>query len=141
MTIGRCFAVYCVGAATALLLDLVWLGVVAQRFYQQQIGYLLRSDVRWVPAVLFYLIYIAALGVIVVWPAVERASVGRAVALGAFFGLAAYAAYDLTSLALIKDYPTVAALVDLVWGTSLSAVVSAVMYFAARAFLAPHGGA
>jgi uncharacterized membrane protein len=141
MTVGRFFAVYCVGAATALLLDLVWLGVVAQRFYQQQIGYLLRSDVRWVPAVLFYLIYIAALGVIVVWPAVERASVGRAVALGAFFGLAAYAAYDLTSLALIKDYPTVAALVDLVWGTSLSAVVSAVMYFAARAFLAPHGGA
>ncbi len=141
MTIGRFIAVYAVGAASALLLDLVWLGLVAQRFYQQHIGYLLRSDVRWVPAVLFYLIYVAALGVIVVWPAVEKASVARAVALGAFFGLAAYAAYDLTSLALIKDYPTVVALVDLAWGTCLSAVVSAVMYFAARGFLASNGGA
>lgn len=140
MTIGRLFAVYCVGAATALLLDLIWLGVVAQRFYQQQIGYLLRSDVRWIPAILFYLIYVAALGVIVVWPAVERASLGRAVALGALFGLAAYAAYDLTSLALIKDYPTAAALVDLIWGTSLSAVISAAMYLAARGFLASPGG-
>lgn len=140
MTIGRIVAVYCAGVASALFLDLVWLGVVAQRFYEQQIGFLLRSDVRWVPAVVFYLIYVAALGVLVVRPAVERASVGRAIALGALLGLAAYAAYDLTSLAMVKDYPTMAALVDLAWGTVLSAGVSVVMYFAARGFLASPGG-
>jgi uncharacterized membrane protein len=75
---------------------------------------------------------VAALIVIVVIPAVEKQSLGRAVLLGAFFGLAAYAAYDLTSLALIKDYPMVAAVVDLAWGTILSAVVSGAAYAVAH---------
>jgi uncharacterized membrane protein len=112
-------------------LDLLWLGVVARGFYQRQLGHLMRPDVRWAPAVLFYLIYVAALVVIVVIPAVEKQSPWRAVLLGGFFGLAAYAAYDLTSLALIKDYPMVAAVVDLAWGTVLSAVVSGTVYAAA----------
>jgi uncharacterized membrane protein len=132
MTMLQFLKLYGVGAVVCFGLDLVWLGVVARGFYQRHLGYLMRPEVRWVPGVLFYLIYVAALVVIVVAPAVERQSLLRAVALGAFFGLAAYAAYDLTSLALIRDYPPVAALVDLAWGTTLSAVVSGVVYAAAQ---------
>jgi uncharacterized membrane protein len=128
MTILQFVKIYAVGALVCFALDLVWLGVVARGFYVRELGYLMRPDVRWVPAILFYLIYVAALTVIVVIPAVEKQSLGRAVLLGAFFGLAAYAAYDLTSLALIKDYPMVAAVVDLAWGTILSAVVSGAAY-------------
>lgn len=124
---------YGVGVVVCFGLDLVWLGVVARDFMQRQIGYLLRPDIQWVPAVLFYLIYVAALIVFVVAPALERESAGRALLLGAFFGLAAYAAYDLTALALIRDYPMKAALVDLAWGTSLSALVSSAVYAAGRA--------
>ena len=133
MTVLQFLKLYGVGAVVCFGLDAVWLGVVARGFYQRHLGYLMRPDVRWVPAVLFYLLYVAALVVFVVWPAVERQSLVRAVALGAFFGLAAYAAYDLTSLALIRDYPLVAALVDLAWGATLSAVVSGVVYLVARA--------
>ena len=125
---------YGVGVVVCFGLDLVWLGVVARDFMQRQIGYLLRPDIQWVPAVLFYLIYVAALIVFVVAPALERESAGRALLLGAFFGLAAYAAYDLTALALIRDYPMKAALVDLAWGTSLSALVSSTVYAAGRAW-------
>ena len=132
MILGQVFfKLYCVGAVVCFGLDLLWLGVVARGFYQRQLGHLMRPDVRWLPAVLFYFIYVAALVVIVVIPAVEKQSPGRAVLLGGFFGLAAYAAYDLTSLALIKDYPMVAAVVDLAWGTVLSAVVSGTVYAAA----------
>lgn len=123
---------YGVGVVTCFLLDLVWLGVVARSFYQRHIGHLLRPEVQWLPAVLFYLIYVAALVVFVVQPALEKQSLTRAVLLGAFFGLAAYAAYDLTSLALIKDFPLIAAVVDLGWGMFLSAVVSGVAYVAGR---------
>ena len=130
MTMLQFLKAYGVGAVVCFGLDLVWLGVVARGFYQRQLGYLMRPDVRWVPAVLFYLLYVAALVVIVVAPSAEKQSLCRAVVLGAFFGLAAYAAYDLTSLALIKDYPLVAAVVDLVWGTILSATVSAAAYAA-----------
>jgi uncharacterized membrane protein len=123
---------YGVGLIVGLGLDLLWLGVVARTFYQRQIGHLLRPDVQWLPAVAFYLLYVAALVVFVVAPAVERQSLARALGFGAFFGLAAYAAYDLTSLALIRGFPLTAAVVDLAWGAFLSAAVSGAAYAALR---------
>lgn len=128
MTMLQFLKVYAVAAVVCFGLDLAWLGVLARGFYTSQLGHLMRPDVRWVPAVLFYLIYVAALVVIVVIPAVEKQSLGRAMLLGAFFGLAAYSAYDLTSLALIKDFPVLVAMVDLAWGTILSAAVSTAAY-------------
>lgn len=128
MTPVQFLKVYAVGAVVCFGLDLAWLGVIARGLYTSQLGHLMRPDVRWVPAVLFYLIYVAALIVIVVMPAVEKQSLGRAMLLGAFFGLAAYSAYDLTSLALIKDFPLMVAVVDLAWGTILSAAVSTAAY-------------
>ena len=134
MTIVQFLKLYAVGVGVCFGMDLLWLGVIARDFMQRQIGFLLRPDIQWLPAVLFYLIYVAALVVMVVLPALERESACRAVLLGAFFGLAAYAAYDLTALALIRDYPVKAALVDLAWGTSLSAIVSSAVYAAGRAW-------
>ena len=125
---------YGVGLAVLFGLDMIWLGVLARGFYQRQIGHLMRPDVQLIPAVLFYAIYVAALVVIVVMPALERKSLARAVGFGAFFGLAAYAAYDLTSLALIRDFPTAVAVVDLLWGTFLTAMVSAAVYASAGLF-------
>jgi uncharacterized membrane protein len=122
---------YGVAIVVCFGMDVVWLGVLAKDFYRDQIGHLMRPDVQWLPALLFYLIYVAALVVIVVAPSVERESFGRAIGYGAFFGLAAYAAFDLTSLALIRDFPLKAALVDLAWGSTLSATVCGAAYWAA----------
>ncbi|MDQ8165759.1 MAG: DUF2177 family protein [Gemmatimonadota bacterium] len=119
-------------AATMLALDLLWLGVIAKDFYARHMGTLLRPDVRWVPALLFYAVYLAAIIVFVVLPAAERKSLEWALGMGAFFGLAAYATYDLTSLALIRDFPLRVVLVDLAWGTALTAVVCGAGYLAAR---------
>jgi len=115
---------YGIGVATCFAIDLVWLGGIARGFYQRQLGHLLRPDVQWVPAVLFYLVYVAAIVVFVAAPAAERQSIGRALGYGAFFGLAAYAAFDLTSLALLREFPLAVALVDLAWGSLLTATVS-----------------
>jgi uncharacterized membrane protein len=125
---------YGAGVVVCFGLDLLWLGVVAKGFYQRQIGHLMRPDIQWVPGVLFYLIYVAALVVFVVQPALERQSLIRAAAMGAFFGLAAYAAFDLTCLALFKDFPVRAAIVDLVWGSALSATTCTAAFLAARAW-------
>ena len=123
---------YGVTGAVLFAADLVWLGVVAKDFYRRYLPTLLRPDVRWGPGLLFYLIYVAALVVFVVQPAIERKSLGRAVALGAFFGVTAYATYDLTSLALIRDFPTLVAVVDIAWGALLSAAVAGVGYAVGR---------
>jgi len=71
-----------------------------------------------------------AVVVLVVGPAVEQESLGRALATGALFGLAAYAAFDLTSLALVRDFPVKVAVVDLAWGIVLTATVSAAGFWA-----------
>ncbi len=134
MTTLAFLRMYAVGVVSCFAVDLVWLGVVARGFYQRQIGHLMRSDVQWAPAVVFYLVYVAALVVFVAAPAADRHSVGRAVAYGAFFGLAAYAAFDLTGLALLEGFPLRAALVDLAWGAFLSAVVSAAAVLGGRAW-------
>ncbi|MDA1082216.1 MAG: DUF2177 family protein [Gemmatimonadetes bacterium] len=117
--------------ATMFALDLLWLGVVAKGLYAREMGDLLRPDVKWVPALLFYFLYFAAVVVFVVLPAVENKSLARAIGFGAFFGLAAYATYDLTSLALIRDFPLTIVLVDLAWGMALTAAASAAGYAAA----------
>jgi uncharacterized membrane protein len=131
VTLGTHLKVYAACIVVFFALDLTWLGVVAKGFYNAQMGHLLRPDVQWGAALLFYLLYVAAIVVLCVAPAVEKQSLGRALALGAVFGLAAYAAFDLTSLAQLKDFPTRVVYVDLAWGTVLTASVSAAGYLAA----------
>ncbi len=113
-------------------LDMLWLGVVAKGFYGKYLGSLLRPDVKWVPALLFYSLYVVAVVVFVVLPAAERKSLARAMWLGAFFGLAAYGTYDLTSMALIRDFPLVVVVVDMIWGLTLTTVAATAGYLAIR---------
>ncbi len=126
---------YVVAVAAFLILDLIWLGFVARSFYQNQIGHLLRADVNWFAAFGFYLLFVVGIVLLVVGPAVERASLGRAIALGALFGLVTYAAYDLTNLATLEGFPITVALVDLVWGSVLCASVSTITYLASTRLL------
>ena len=115
-------------AVVFFAIDLVWIGVVASQFYGRHIGSLLAPQVRWVPAILFYLIFITGLLVFAVLPGLTAGSMIRTLAYGAFLGFLAYATFDLTCLALFKDFPTLVVVVDLCWGTCLSAIVSAAGY-------------
>lgn len=123
---------YAACTAVFFALDIAWLGFVAKAFYQRQMGHLLAEQTKWGAAIAFYLIYVAAIVVLCVLPAVEKQSAMRALALGAVFGLAAYAAFDLTSLALLKGFPGGVVPVDLAWGVVLTASVSLAGYHAAR---------
>lgn len=106
-------------------MDMVWLGVVAKKFYARHIGFLMKSNINWTAAILFYLLFLVGLVVFVISPAVERGSWMRTLFLGALFGLITYATYDLTNLATMKDWPLALTVVDLLWGTVLAASVSA----------------
>ena len=108
--------------------DMVWLGLAAKKFYAQHIGFLMKANVNWAAAILFYLLFIAGLVVFVITPALEKGSWVRALLLGALFGLITYATYDLTNLATIRDWPLVVTVVDLIWGTVLAASVSVATY-------------
>jgi len=126
---------YAVAIVAFFLIDLFWLGVVARSFYQAQMGHLMRTDVNWSAAIVFYLIFIVGIIVLAVWPAVEKQSLGHAVLLGALLGLVTYAAYDLTNLATLEGFPFKVVLVDMIWGTVLCATVSGITYVASTRML------
>ncbi len=135
MTLSVFFKLYAVALTTFLVLDLMWLGVIARSFYQAQIGHLMRPQVNWAAAVVFYLIFVAGIVILVVWPAIGRESLPQAFALGALFGLVTYAAYDLTNLATLEGFPPMVAVVDLLWGAVLCSAVSATTYLASTRLL------
>jgi len=126
--VGQFLKLFAIALPTFLAIDLVWLGIVARPFYRSQLGPLMREDVNWVAAFLFYGIFVAGIVILAVGPAVERESFSQAVILGAVMGLVAYAAYDLTNLATLNGFPTAMAIVDLIWGTVLTGTVSAITY-------------
>lgn len=116
---------YFVTLFSFLILDAIWLGLIAQPFYQAQIGFLMAENPNWAAAGVFYLIYVAGLVFFVVEPALHsRMALGQAALRGAFFGLVAYATYDLTNLATIEGWPLVVTLVDLAWGMLLGALTT-----------------
>ena len=83
MTLGTMVRVYFLSAVVCFGLDMLWLGVLARDFYQKQLATILRPDVQWAPAVGFYLLFVVAVMVFAVVPALERGSLGRAVWSGA----------------------------------------------------------
>ena len=116
-------------------LDMAWLTLVAKNFYAAQIGFLMKPDINWIAAVLFYLVFIVGLVLFVIMPALEKGSWVHALLFGALFGFISYATYDLTNLATLKDWPLLVTLVDLAWGSILSASVCVAAYFVANRIL------
>lgn len=126
---SKYLAGYAAVALTMLLLDLLWLGVVAKPLYQQGIGHLMAAQPKLSAAAVFYLLYAVGLMIFVVLP--NGATIGNdktvltTAGMGALFGFFCYATYDLSNLATLKDWPTSLALIDMVWGSALSAVCAA----------------
>ena len=125
---GTFFKLFAIALPTFLVIDLIWLGILARGFYQRQMGSLMRPEVNWAAALAFYGIFVVGIVVLAVWPAVQKEGFLQAILLGALLGLVAYAAYDLTNLATLQGFPSTMAMVDLVWGTLLTGTVSAVTY-------------
>lgn len=123
---------YAIALPVFFAIDMVWLGLVATNFYRGQIGSLMKTDINWTAAIIFYLLFIVGLVFFVITPAVEKGSWTYALLVGAFFGFITYATYDLTNLATLKDWPLLVTIVDLVWGAVLAASVSTVTYFIAH---------
>ncbi len=112
-------------------IDMLWLGIVAKGFYFKHVGALLRPDVNWTAAIIFYVIFIAGLIIFVIQPAVVNISWTHALLFGALFGFIAYATYDLTNLATLKDWSLLLSVVDMLWGATLAAAVSVVTFWIA----------
>lgn len=116
---------------TFLVIDLVWLVVVARSFYKKYLGDLLKPDVNWAAAISFYVLFMIGLIVFVIQPALDKQSWAHALVYGGLFGFMTYATYDLTNLATLRDWPAIVTYVDIVWGTVLASSICTITYFVA----------
>jgi uncharacterized membrane protein len=110
--------------AVFFAIDMVWLGLLARTFYRKHLGFLMAPNPNWLAAIIFYLLFIVGILVFVVLPGLESGSLRDTLLRAALFGLITYATYDLTNLATLKDWPVTVTVVDMIWGTVLSVMVS-----------------
>jgi uncharacterized membrane protein len=125
---------YGIAFLSFLVIDLVWLGFIANDLYRKYLGFIMRPSPNWTAAIIFYLLYLAGLVFFVINPAVMKGSWKFALFAGMFFGLITYATYDLTNLATLKNWPFLITVIDLVWGTTLGGLVSIITYLVVTKF-------
>ena len=123
---------YLIAFSVFLVIDLLWLGVIAKSFYFRHLEPFFAEKINWAAAFVFYMLFVAGILIFAVMPAVEKQSLQRAVIYGALFGFFTYATYDLTNLATLRNWPLIIVIVDILWGTVLCAAVATAGYLAAR---------
>ncbi len=124
--------------ATGLVLaiaDAIWLSMMSNILYRPLIGDLLLERFNFAPAIVFYLLYTAGIVVFAVSPAFVSGRWTTALASGAMLGFLCYATYDLTNQATLRGWSTIVTMVDIAWGTTLTAVAAALGYLGANAAL------
>lgn len=115
-----------------IAIDFVWLSLMADRLYRPVMGDMLLSEFKLAPAVLFYLLYAAGAVFLAVRPALATNSVVTAMLHGAVLGFTAYATYDLTNQATLKNWSPTLTIADIMWGTCLTATAAASALLIAR---------
>jgi uncharacterized membrane protein len=121
--VSRYLVMYLTTLAVLTALDFLFLGIVAKGFFVSEVGDML-GEIRPVPAVLFYLLYVV--GVLIFVSGSASATWPSTLVYGALFGLFCYATFDLTSLALLKHWTWPVAAVDVCWGATVTAIAATV---------------
>jgi uncharacterized membrane protein len=119
--VNRYAVLYLATLFVIIPLDFLFLGIVAKDFFTSQVGNML-GEIKLVPAILFYLLYVV--GIVIFVSGSPTATWQTTLLFGALFGLFCYATFDLTSLALLKNWSWVVAAVDVSWGAVVTAVSS-----------------
>lgn len=127
----RFLVAYSTVAMSFAAIDMVWLGIMAERLYRPALGEILRPEPNILPAVFFYLFYPLGLLAFAVLPACSEQSAIRALTSGAMFGCFTYATYDLTNQATLRNWSTTLTLADIGWGSLLAGISAYLGYLAA----------
>ncbi|MFN8278237.1 MAG: DUF2177 family protein [Chitinophagales bacterium] len=128
----RYLLLYLVALITLFVLDGLWLGLIAKKFNYEKLGFLLAEQPRWSAAIVFYLLYAAGILFFCTRAAIDAASLQTALLHGAALGLLCYGTFDLTCAALVKNWPLIFSVVDMIWGTVMTAMASTVLFYASK---------
>lgn len=122
-------SVYLAFFFSLIAVDLVWLLGIAKNLYRDEMGELMASEPKLIAGLAFYLLYALGASIFVIIPALSKQSWLYALQYGALFGLFCYMTYDLTNLAVIRNFPMRLAFVDIAWGSFVTALSASVAYW------------
>lgn len=117
-----------------LVLDALWLSRMGPSFYKPIMAESALEGFRIAPAAAFYFIYLVGVMIFAITPALNDGRWTTALTYGALFGFFAYATYDLTNQAVMKNWSTMLSVVDIGWGTILTGASATVGFLVANAF-------
>jgi uncharacterized membrane protein len=125
---------YAATAVAFIVIDLIWLGVIAKSFYRRELGDLIAQPFNLKAAAVFYLAYPLGVVFFATWPALSAGSAQQAALMGLLLGLFAYGTYDLTNLATLRNWSLKLSVADMVWGSVLTGISAWIGFLAARQF-------
>ncbi len=123
------FAIYLSFLVALIVIDLAWLLGVAKNLYRNEMGDLMASEPKLLAGLAFYLLYALGVCIFVIVPALSKQSWIYALQYGALFGLFCYMTYDLTNLAVVRNFPTQLAFIDIAWGSLVTALCAGFAYW------------
>lgn len=126
MSVRQIWIAYASTAAVFLGLDAVWLSTMADRLYRPALGRLMLERFDVAPALAFYVVYLFGVVFFAIAPGLEARRWTTALGHGALLGFVAYATYDLTNQATLRDWPWRVTLADLCWGTFVTGAAAAI---------------
>lgn len=122
-------AVYFSFLVSFVVIDFIWLLGIAKNLYRDDMGALMASEPKLLAGLGFYLFYALGATIFVILPAISKQSWLYAMQYGVLFGFFCYMTYDLTNLAVIRDFPMRLAFVDIAWGSAVTAVSAVIAYW------------
>lgn len=126
------FGIYFSFLISLIVVDMVWLLGIAKAMYQNEMGDLMAGEPKLLAGLAFYVLYAIGVCIFVIVPAITKQSWFDAFLYGALFGFFCYMTYDLTSLAVVRNFPMRLAFIDMAWGSLVTAVLSGFVYWVGR---------
>lgn len=123
------FAIYFSFLLILITIDLIWLLAVAKNLYRSEMGDLMATEPKLLAGLAFYLLYALGVCIFVIVPALSKQSWLHALQYGALFGFFCYMTYDLTNLAVVRNFPTQLAFIDIAWGSFVTAICASFAYW------------
>ena len=130
MDTSKILIIYVASLIGFLIIDFIWLAITNSRLYKPAIGHLMSDTVNFVPALLFYVFYVVGVVILAVLPGLEAESLVKTLTYAAVLGFVAYGTYDFTNFATLKDWPLHIVIIDVIWGTSVTAMTGLIGYLA-----------
>lgn len=115
-----------------IVVDMIWLLGIAKALYRDEMGELMASEPKLAAGLAFYAFYAIGVCIFVLVPALAKQSWLDAVLYGALFGFFCYMTYDLTSLAVVRNFPVRLAFIDMAWGSFVTAILSGFVYWVGK---------